>query len=204
MCEYKWTKITFPVQKQIYKSRMDDEFPESLNFTILAQSILCISLLSSQPPFPKRHSWEDKSGKGNYYKTISFDIFLFTTKTEQSHEIYRNTDWFIAVLFKRYRMEHWRKTTPSISSPLRSWLSSAVLGKQMQGFPPELAMFNIGTIKRVTAATHPRPFLQTLNSIITEANCSSPQVHRVWLILSDPLLAAFFIFMAELTSLWDH
>lgn len=66
---------------------MDDEFPESLNFTILAQSILCISLLSSQPPIPKRHSREDKSGKGNYYKTISFDIFLFTTKTEQSHEI---------------------------------------------------------------------------------------------------------------------
>lgn len=89
----------------------------------------------------------------------------------------QNTEWFIGVLFKRYRRERRGagKKISSIFCPWRSRLSSAVLRKQTQGFPPEQAVFNIETIKRVTAATWPGRRLQTLNSITARANSSSPQ-----------------------------
>lgn len=72
----------------------------------------------------------------------------------------------------------------SLSSSLKSW-------NRHNGFLWGPAMFHVGTIKQVTVATQSQPPFQTLNSIITEANSSS-QVHRLWLILSDLLLAAFF------------
>lgn len=88
--------------------------------------------------FPRGTAEKIKVGKASLKRTIFFDIFLFTTKTERSREM-RNTDWFIGVLFKRYRMERWRKTS-SVSAPLRSWLNSVLLEKQMQGVPPELVV----------------------------------------------------------------
>ena len=70
------------------------------------------------------------------------------------------------------------------------------------GFLLSRTCFMSGQLNKSPYPPIPSPFPQTLNSIITEANSSS--VHWVWLILSDPLLAAFFIFTTELTSLWDR
>lgn len=142
--------------------------------------------------FPRGTAEKIKVGKATLKRTIFFDIFLFTTKTEQSRET-SNTDWFIGVLFRRYRMEHWRKTTSSVSAPLRSWVNSVLLENRCRGFL-------LSWLCLTSHSTQP----QTLNSIITGADSSSPWEHWVWLILSDPLLAAFFIFMGALTSLWDH
>ena len=107
--------------------------------------------------------------------------FLYLRDTEWSTEGNHIFELFPEVLIENFGPE---KTDTAASSGVQPCFMSGQLNKS-QWLPG------------------PSPLLQTLNLIITEANSSSP-VHWLWLILSDLLLAAFFIFMAELTSLWDH
>lgn len=52
LCDVKYTNTTFPVQMHIYKSRMNDEFPESLNLTILARVYFVHFLAFQLTAFP--------------------------------------------------------------------------------------------------------------------------------------------------------
>lgn len=108
----------------------------------------------------------------------------------------------LAFDLERYRAKHRGKTTssdllwhPPDWAP-RPWEN------RHSGFLSSWPCFTLGTIKQVTCGHRTRaPFL--LSRHWTQL-LQGLTVHWVWLILSDPLLAAFFIFTPQLTSLWDH
>lgn len=157
----------------------------------------CISLFCKAVNHRSPRGKEYKSGKtqlkGNQFSPMLDLRRCRAVSWDQEHCV-------VHLLFKE---DHRGETICSTSSPLRSLLSFAAWEKQTNLLPPEPAMFYVSTIKQVTVFNRSQPSFQTLNSIITEADSSSPPVHWVWLILCDLLLAAFVIFMSDLTSLWD-
>jgi len=144
-----------------------------------------------QSPFLKRKRKEGKHISKR--KTVSLDFLLFPPRQRQSSPMRSGMLDSSLAFYLSDRGKHWRNTKSSSSFPLRSWLSSAAPRKQTQRLPPVSCR----------SPYSPIPFLQALNSLLQRL---TPQHHKFteWLILSDPLLAAFFIFMAELTSLWDR